>query len=157
NRTTTIHKESGCIFKVDLSKVFFSPRLSHEHERVAQQVEAGETVADLFAGVGPFSILFAQRLQSVEGNAEDFHPDAIILLTQNVSLNKIGGNLKAWTGDAGEVVEKELAGKANRVIMNNPSAARSFVGVACKALREEGGMIHYYTFAEGDDCEARAV
>src|SRR5262249_19652092 len=54
NRTVTVHRESGCVFKVDLSKAYFSPRLSHEHERIAGLVEEGEIVTDLFAGIGPF-------------------------------------------------------------------------------------------------------
>lgn len=156
-RTTTLHKESGCQFKVDISKAFFSPRLSHEHERVAEQVEEGEVVTDLFSGVGPFSIMIARRLENVEVNAIDTNPHAISLLRENLALNKVKGRLKVWPGDARDVVEKHLSGKASRVIMNHPSVSQTFVDVACKALREEGGIIHYYTFAQGPDCESRAV
>ena len=74
NRTRTIHKEYGCLFKVDLSKAFFSPRLSTEHQRVAQMVEEGERVVDMFAGVGPFSILIAKRLDDVRVEAIDANP-----------------------------------------------------------------------------------
>jgi tRNA (guanine37-N1)-methyltransferase len=156
-RTTTLHKESGCQFKVDISKAFFSPRLSHEHERVAEQVEEGEVVTDLFSGVGPFSIMIARRFENVEVNAIDSNPHAINLLRENLALNKVKGRLNVWHGGARDVVEKHLSGKASRVIMNHPSAAQTFVDVACRALREEGGMIHYYTFAQGPDCESKAV
>ncbi len=157
NRTETFHRESGCRFKVDISKAYFSPRLSHEHERVAKQVEPGEVVTDLFTGVGPFAIMIAKRLEAVEVNAVDANPDAVSLLRENASLNKVLGRLNVWLGDAREVVEDSLSGKASRVIMNHPSAAKEFVNVACKALRQEGGIIHYYTFAEGLDCEDRAM
>ena len=43
NKTVTTHVESGCIFSVDVSNCYFSPRLSHEHMRVARQVSDGET------------------------------------------------------------------------------------------------------------------
>ncbi len=157
NRTETFHRESGCRFKVDIAKAYFSPRLSHEHERVAKQVEPGEVVADLFAGVGPFSIMIARKMETVEVNAVDSNPKAISLLRENASLNKVLDRLKVWPGDAREVVEKSLSGKASRVIMNHPSAAKGFVDVACKALRQEGGTIHYYTFADGLDCEDKAT
>ena len=156
-RTSTIHTESGCRFKVDISKVYFSPRLSHEHERVARMVEAGEVVTDLFSGVGPFSIMIARRLESVEVNAIDSNPHAVTLLKENTRLNRIRGRLNVWLGDAREIVEKNLSGKASRVIMNHPSAAKDFVEVGCLALKKEGGIIHYYTFAEGSDCEDRAI
>jgi tRNA (guanine37-N1)-methyltransferase len=157
DRTTTLHKESGCVFKVDISKAFFSPRLSHEHERVVEQVEEGEVVTDLFAGVGPFSIMIARKLANVQVNAIDSNPDAIGLLRENIALNKVEGRLNLWHGDARDVVERDLYGQASRVIMNNPSAAHTFVDVACRALRKEGGVIHYYTFAQGPGCESNAV
>ncbi len=157
NRTQTIHKESGCRFKVDIAKAYFSPRLSHEHERVVQMVRPGECVADLFAGVGPFSIMIAKKVENVIVNAVDANSDAVKLLEENVKLNKPKGSLKIWPGDARTVVEQHLAETASRVIMNYPSGAKSFVETACKALQKGGGMIHYYTFADGLNCEDRAV
>ena len=60
NKTITTHKESGCTFKVDVEKCYFSPRLSHEHTRIASLVKSGETVVNMFAGVGCFSIIIAK-------------------------------------------------------------------------------------------------
>ena len=37
-RTVTIHREYGCLFKVDLEKCYFSPSLSYERYRVAELV-----------------------------------------------------------------------------------------------------------------------
>jgi len=156
-RTATIHKESGCRFKVDISKAYFSPRLSHEHERVSHMVEEGEVVTDLFAGVGPFSIMIAKKLDTVQVNAIDANPSAVELIRENMTLNNVKGNLNVWLGDAREIVPTNLAGMASRVIMNHPSAAHDFVDVACNALTKEGGILHYYTFAQGEDCETKAV
>src|SRR5260370_15620431 len=86
-RTETIHKELGCRFKIDISKAFFSPRLSSEHNRVAEQVQPGEGVVDMFAGVGPFSILIARRLEDVQDNAIDANLEAIKLIREKAKLN----------------------------------------------------------------------
>ncbi|MBA7599809.1 hypothetical protein ES703_06849 [subsurface metagenome] len=51
-RTETTHREGGCSFKVDLAKVYFSPRLATERLRVTKQIKPGEVVTNLFAGVG---------------------------------------------------------------------------------------------------------
>ncbi len=157
DRTTTVHKEYGCRFKVDLSKVYFSPRLSTEHQRVASTVKPRECVIDMFAGVGPFSILIARRLEKVEVHAIDSNPEAVRLIEENVRLNKPKGTVKIWAGDARRVVEKNLHGKATRVIMNLPSKAIEYVDVACRAFQEGGGMLHYYTFADGLDFANKAV
>ena len=114
-------------------------------------------VTDLFAGVGPFSIMIARKMENVEVNAIDSNPDAIELLRENLALNKVKGRLNVWLGDARNVVENNLRSRASRVIMNNPTAASSFVDAACNALKKEGGIIHYYTFAQGSNCESKAV
>jgi len=154
NRTLTVHQEYGCAFKVDLSKVFFSPRLSTEHQRVAQMVEEGERVVDMFAGVGPFSILIAKRLGNVRVEAIDANSQAIELLRENMRANKVEPRVHAHLGDAREVIRKELTQSANRVIMNHPSASKDFIKEACEALQPSGGVIHYYTFTGGENWEA---
>jgi tRNA (guanine37-N1)-methyltransferase len=155
-RTETIHKELGCRFKIDISKVFFSPRLSEEHKRVADQVRPGESVVDMFAGVGPFSILIAKRLNDVQIHAIDANPEAAKLIEENARMNKVQDRIKVWSGDVRMVVKSNLSGIATRVIMNHPSQAREFLGPGCEALRHDGGIVNYYTFAEGVDSESKA-
>src|SRR6267378_305133 len=155
-RTETIHKELGCRFKIDISKAFFSPRLSSEHNRVAEQVRPRECVVDMFAGVGPFSILIAKRLEDVQVHAIDANPEAAKLIAENARMNKVQDRITVWSDDARVVVKDNLLGKATRVIMNHPSEAKDFLRPACEALRRDGGIVHYYTFAEGAQSEFEA-
>jgi tRNA (guanine37-N1)-methyltransferase len=155
-RTETIHKELGCRFKIDISKAFFSPRLSSEHNRVAEQVQPGECVVDMFAGVGPFSILIAKRLNDVQVNAIDANLEAVELIRENAKMNRVQDRVRVWAGDARTVIKDNLLGMATRVIMNHPSQAREFLESACETLRHEGGIVHYYTFADGLDSESKA-
>ncbi|MGC8850371.1 MAG: class I SAM-dependent methyltransferase, partial [Candidatus Bathyarchaeia archaeon] len=78
-RTITYHREYECIFKVDVAKVYFSPRLSNERRRVAEMAVEGENVLNMFAGVGCFSILIAKRLKEVKVYSIDLNPDAVHL------------------------------------------------------------------------------
>lgn len=155
SRTTTVHREFGCTFKVDLSRAFFSPRLSTEHARVARQVQDGERVVDMFSGVGPFSILIAKSVTKVEVDAIDANPAAVMLVEENVRVNKVDSKVRVHSGDA-QIIVRELGDKATRVIMNHPSAARHFVAAACQVILPQGGILHYYTFAEGENAEVGA-
>ncbi len=150
-RTETIHREHGCIYHVDLRKTYFSPRLSHEHKRVASQVQEGETVIDMFAGVGSFSILTAKKCENVRVYAVDINPDAVEFLRRNVAANRVGRKVTPILGDVQQVVREQLAGLADRVIMNLPEKAIEYVDVACEAIKFEGGIMHYYEFTNASD------
>ncbi len=150
-KTQTIHKEFGCKYKVDLAKAYFSPRLSHEHERVSRLVQNGESVVDLFAGVGPFSILIAKKNPTVKVYAVDLNPEAVELLKVNVRVNRVEKQVIPILGNARQITSANLKGVANRVIMNLPETAIEFVDAACQAIKPDGGIIHFYAFVRSPD------
>jgi tRNA (guanine37-N1)-methyltransferase len=150
-KTDTIHKEYGCQYYVDVAKAYFSPRLSYEHSRVASLVREGETVIDLFAGVGPFAIQIAKIHERVKVYAVDANPYAIEYLIRNIRLNRVEEKAHPILGDARQVVNEELSGVTDRVIMNLPEKAIEFVDVACAALKPTGGTLHFYGFANASD------
>ncbi|MEM2147445.1 MAG: class I SAM-dependent methyltransferase family protein [Candidatus Bathyarchaeia archaeon] len=151
NKTETVHKEHGCKFHVDLTRAYFSPRLSNEHLRVASMVNESETVTDMFAGVGPFSILIAKKHKNVKVYAVDINPDAVAFLERNIKLNRVERKVHPIIGDARQVVKQQLHGLADRVVMNLPEKALDFVDAACEAIKPDGGIIHFYSFVNGKE------
>ena len=146
-KTETAHKEHGCIYYLDVKKVYFSPRLSYEHDRVASQVKERETVIDMFAGVGPFSVLIAKKVGNVRVYAIDVNPDAITYLKRNIDVNRAQGKITPILGDARQIVKESLVKTADRVIMNLPEKAIEYIDVAYEAIKTEGGILHYYEFS----------
>ena len=51
-KTETVYKEFGCLFKVDLVRCYFSPRLSYERMRITKLIQPNEVIVNMFAGVG---------------------------------------------------------------------------------------------------------
>lgn len=145
--TETIHREFSCRFHLDVATVYFNPRLSHERMRIAQQVKKGEWVVDMFAGVGPYSILIANQQPQSKVYSVDLNPAAIKYLKENTLTNGVADRVIPMLGDARRLAGKELRGIANRIIMNLPSEARNYLDAAMQILKDEGGMMHYYTFA----------
>ncbi|MGZ4911982.1 MAG: class I SAM-dependent methyltransferase [Halobacteriota archaeon] len=139
-RTTTLYKEYGCSFLLDIAKVYFSPRLATERHRIANLAKPSETLVDMFAGIGPFTILLAKKVNTVI--AFEINPVAVEYLKKNIALNHVN-NALVHRGDA-----KSLAPKsrhiADRVIMNLPHAAFGFLSDALIVLNKGGGTIHYY-------------
>ncbi|MGA3291118.1 MAG: class I SAM-dependent methyltransferase family protein [Candidatus Bathyarchaeia archaeon] len=151
HKTKTVYREFGCQYNVDIAKAYFSPRLSHEHERVASLVQSSETVVDLFAGVGPFSVLIAKKNPNVKVCAVDINPDAVELLKVNARANRVENRVFPILGDARQITATRLKGFADRVIMNLPETAIEFIDAACQAIKPQGGIIHFYAFVRSPD------
>lgn len=150
-RTETTHREGSCEFRVDLAKVYFSPRLATERLRVAKQVQPGEIVVNMFAGVGCYSVLIARHSKAALIYSIDKNPTAFEYMRENIRINKVGDRVVPILGDAREVIEAYLKGKADRVLMPLPESARQFFDVALLSLKPEGGVIHFYDFGEEPD------
>jgi len=145
-KTETIHKEHGCLFKVDLEKCYFSPRLSFERARIARQVKPSEVVVNMFAGVGCFSIVIAKKSEARRAYSIDINPWAIKYAEENVRLNRVEHIVKPILGDAKRVIEEKLRNVSDRVLMPLPEKAYEYADFALMALKPSGGIIHYYDF-----------
>jgi tRNA (guanine37-N1)-methyltransferase len=140
-----IVKEYGLSFKVRLGKVYYNPRLTEEHRRVASLVRNGEVVVDLFSGIGGFPIHIAS-LKTALVLANDLNPTAHELLIENVKSNmkKLKGIIIALNDDARNIPERlPRGGLADRVIANLPKASLGFVKVYNQVLAP-GGVLHLY-------------
>ena len=145
-RTETLHKEYGCLFRIDLAECYFSPRLSFERMRIAQLVQNGEVVANMFAGVGCYSVVIAKHSNAEKVVSIDINPAAVKYIEENARLNRVEARVVPMEGDAGLIIEEKLQNTADRVLMPLPLKASEYLDVAVSALRSTGGCIHYYDF-----------
>jgi tRNA (guanine37-N1)-methyltransferase len=146
NKTTTLHRESGCVFKVDVEKCYFSPRLSYEHTRIAQLVKSGEVVVNMFAGIGCFSVVIARAVSPVKVYSIDVNPAAFECMEENVKINQVQGSVVPLLGDSKDIIQAQLQGVADRVLMPLPEKALDYLHYALLALKKTGGWIHTYDF-----------
>jgi tRNA (guanine37-N1)-methyltransferase len=148
-RSTTMYAEHGCRFMVDISKMYFSPRLSTERARVADLVGEKEDVFNMFAGVGTFSIVIAKKRKDVVVYSSEINRDAYDYMVQNVALNKVRGRVAPLLGDCAEHY-KRLRGGVDRVIMPLPEKAKEYLRYAVEVCRP-GAVIHYYSHVASAD------
>ncbi len=142
-KTRTEHVEFGLRYLVDVERAYFSPRLGAERSRVARQVQPGETVVDMFAGVGPYAILIARTRRPKAVHAIDANPAAVELLRENVRRNRV--DVAVHQGLGQEVLPR-LA-PVDRVIMDLPQGAREFLPATVRCVRY-GGVVHFYAIIE---------
>jgi tRNA (guanine37-N1)-methyltransferase len=146
--TATTYTEYGHTFRVDLQKAYFSARLSSERQRIVSMMHEGEEVLDMFAGVGPFAVMLAQKAQTVW--ACDLNPEAIPLLIDNIRSNRVK-NVVPILADAA-MLPGIFGRRFDRIIMNLPLMADRFLPAAF-SLCKIGGTIHYYALVSDDEGE----
>ncbi|MDA4121101.1 MAG: class I SAM-dependent methyltransferase family protein [Thaumarchaeota archaeon] len=145
-KTLTLHRENRCLFKVDVAKCYFTPRLSTERLRIASQVKPRERVLNMFAGVGPYSIPIA-KIAGAKVVSCELSAYACQLHEGNNRLNKVEKLVRVLNLDAAEL-PKATDTKFDRVLMPHPSQADRFFPTAIKVAKK-GGRIHYYRHVLG--------
>ncbi len=147
--TEVVHKEGGCLLKLDPRMVYFSPRESTERERIAKVVKDGEEILVMFSGIGPLPICIAKRHGSVRATAVELNPVAHNYCVENIHLNRVGDRVEAIRGDVDEVC-RNLDEEYDRVLMPLPKGAYRFLDIAISLLRDRG-VLHFYHWAPETD------
>jgi tRNA wybutosine-synthesizing protein 2 len=136
--TETIHKENGCLFKLDAMKVMFSQGNLTEKKRMSK-LGKDETVVDMFAGIGYFSIPMAVHAKPKKIYSIEINPVSFGYLKENIALNRVGNIIEPISGDCAKVTPRRIA---NRVIMGYLDS-QDYLEAGINALLP-GGILHYH-------------
>jgi tRNA (guanine37-N1)-methyltransferase len=150
NKYVTTYKEYGCKFFVNVASSYFSPRLSTERLRISNLVSANETIVNMFAGVGTFSIIIAKKTPVLIYNI-DSNLDAYILSKINSKLNKVEDSIISINGDAQDILSSQMfIQKADRILMPLPEKAFEFIDTSVDCLKPGGGYLHFFSHIKSD-------
>jgi tRNA wybutosine-synthesizing protein 2 len=137
--TETTHRESGIWYRLDPARVMYSSGNFDEKQRMAALDCRGETVVDMFAGIGYFTMPLAVKAGAKEVIACEINPVAAHYLRVNARLNGVADRVRVFEGD-----NRDLPGErfAERVVMGYVNVTWQFLPKAF-TLVKEGGVIHY--------------
>ncbi|MBR9707656.1 MAG: class I SAM-dependent methyltransferase family protein, partial [Candidatus Diapherotrites archaeon] len=159
NDTTleTEYVEHGVRLRMNVATTYFSPRLSQERLRIAQQVKPGETVGAFFAGVGPFPLVIVKQQPQVgKVYAVELNPDSYKYLEENVLLNHQAEKIHAIHGDVAKIAITTLKSKCDRVVMALPKGGETFLDPCIQALKPSG-ILHFYQFEPEEDLYTQPI
>lgn len=140
--TTTVCREYGFSYRLDVARTFYSSRLASERRRVWMQVEKDERVLVPFAGVGPYAIPAAKRGARV--TAIEKNPDACHFFRENTSRNRVESHILLIEGDLEETIPS-LGPGFDRAIIPAPYGCDHAHSIVAPLVRT-GGILHLYTF-----------
>ncbi len=144
--TRTEYIEFGHRFTIDLSAAYFSARLATERRRIVSLLTHGESVLDMFAGVGPFAIALADQAELVV--AADINPQAVALMLENIVQNHTRAVLPVLADV--RCLPEIIPWQFDRIIMNLPISGAEFLPIAFRMIRD-GGIIHFYALVSREN------
>jgi tRNA wybutosine-synthesizing protein 2 len=136
--TETVHLADGVRFKLDAAKVMFSSGNLPERMRMARISRPGETVVDMFSGIGYFAIPMAVHSRPERIYACEVNPVAFHYLEENARINRVE-DLTPLLGDCRETAPE---GVADRIIMGY-LRAQGFLDKAMMIAGPEA-VLHYH-------------
>jgi len=139
--TRTVHTENGLRFALDVASIMLASGNVAERTRAAALDCGGETVVDLFAGIGYFTIPLAAKAGAARVFACEKNPAAFAFLEENLRLNRVEPRVTALFGDCRRMAPK---GVADRVFLGYLHGTEKFLPTAVAALKAEGGTLHYH-------------
>jgi len=140
--TETLHKELGCIFKLDAMKITFSPGNHGERKRLITITKDGEFIIDMFSCVGNLSLPLAVHKNPMQIIATEINPIAYKYLQENIRLNNVSDRMKAILGD-NRIVLNNYIGKADRVLSGYLHSDEKQLKLALN-LCKKNGVLHYH-------------
>ncbi|MDG6243236.1 MAG: class I SAM-dependent methyltransferase family protein [Methanolobus sp.] len=140
NNTETVHRENGCLFRLDVTKVMFSKGNLHE-KALMSRIAEHETVVDMFAGIGYFTIPMAVHSKPARIIAIEINPQSYQYLKENIAINHVEHIVEALNGDCAELTPR---GVADRVIMGYVGTTHHYLQNGIRAIKKTGGMLHYH-------------
>ena len=138
--TETIHKENYCKYKFDVAKIMWSKGNTGERLRMSRIPQSSETIIDMFAGIGYFTIPMAVHSKPKKIYAIEINPISYTYLCENVKLNKVEDIVEPIFGDC---ALQDFDHIADRIMMGYIGGTHHYLDSAMQYLKE-GGIIHYH-------------
>jgi len=139
DNTETVHLENGIRYCLDAGKIMFSSGNVDERIRMASVCEPGETVVDMFAGIGYFLLPMAVHSKPARMIAHEINPNSHKYLKMNTQLNGVAKIVEPVLGDCLDAEE----GIADRIVMGYVGTTHEYLDKAMNILKDTG-VIHYH-------------
>ena len=152
------HREHGINYSFDVTKSMFSAGNLPERGRIGDLDCSGETILDLYAGIGYYTLPLLVRAGAAHVHACEWSEDAVHALKHNLEANNVAERCTVHAGDNRVAVvdggsAAEVVGSCDRVMLGLLPSSEKGWPLALAALKPEGGWLHLHGNAPGGEEE----
>ena len=139
--TESVRLENGILYDLDVTKVMFASGNVDERERMKMLDCTGETVVDMFAGIGYFTLPIAKYANPEKVIACEKNPESYEFLVKNIKLNGVEDKVTPVLSDNRNLDFGEHF--ADRILMGYVQITSEFIPKALEMIKS-GGIIYYH-------------
>ena len=154
DETETEVVEHGVRWRFDAARIMFAQGNRTERRRAGELVRPGETVVDLFAGIGYFTIPAARAGARVV-RAVEKNPIAVRYLCENVERNGVASRVDVVPGDNRTVPLP--AAVADRVFLGYLPSSVPWIPRALELVRPTGAWLHVHLVSDAVRARERST
>lgn len=138
--TESVRLENGIRYFFDVTKVMYASGNTDERMRMRRLDCTGETVVDMFAGIGYFTLPLAKYSGARRVFACEKNPDSYGFLVRNVRDNGVSDVVVPILADNRDLLGTRFA---DRILMGYVQTTSDFLDAALRMIKP-GGVIHYH-------------
>ena len=148
------HREHGINYSFDVTKSMFSAGNLPERGRIGDLDCSEETILDLYAGIGYYTLPLLVRAGAKHVHACEWSEDAVHALNHNLEANNVAERCTVRLGDnrvslAEGGSASDALGSCDRVMLGLIPSSKEGWPLALAALKPEGGWLHLHGNAPG--------
>ncbi|GLD95098.1 hypothetical protein PINS_up003723 [Pythium insidiosum] len=145
-------RENGITYGWDLTRVMFSSGNVTEKARMAKIGCLGETIVDLFCGIGYYVLPFLVHGGAAHVHACEWNPDSVAALRFNLERNHVAHKCTVYEGD-NQVSAPTIGAVADRVNLGLLPTSEKAWPLAVQVMKPAGGWMHVHDNVATEDRE----
>ena len=134
------HLENGVVYIFDPEKIMFSPGNVNERHHFLSLIRGKETVLDMFAGIGYFSLQIALHTGAAMVHCVDINSLSLEFLRKSAISNGLSQRIETHVGDCRKTIPDI---RADIIYMGNFSSLE-YIAHGVMRLKENGGIIAHF-------------
>ncbi|CAM9257433.1 unnamed protein product [Lampetra fluviatilis] len=137
-----VHRDNNITYEFDVTLCMFSKGNESEKLHLASLDCRGETIVDLYAGIGYLTLPLLVHAGAAVAVACEWSPHAVAALRYNLERNGVAQRCTVHPADNQTLRER---GFADRVLLGLLPSSRPAWALACSLLRpDHGGILHIH-------------
>jgi tRNA wybutosine-synthesizing protein 3 len=145
--------ENSVQYSFDITRVMFCSGNITEKIRMSKELCAGQTIVDLYCGIGYYTLPFLIHGNAAYVHACEWNSNSVLALTENFKNNRIHSSRYSIYENDNRITAPTLRNVADRVCLGLLPSSEQGWPLAAIVLKPSGGILHVHENVNDNNIE----